>query len=150
MCFATTLHSSGQDTWWSIHVILYNITSSFSSQSSSSLLSSTISSSFCFSCFFSPSSSFSLLLLLILLILPLFLLTRTLSSLLQFILKHVVNLIYVDTDILFLRPIENLDSFFDEFDDKQLAAMSPEHENPNIGWSADYGVTRKCEILTIV
>ncbi|KAM7170241.1 glucoside xylosyltransferase 2 isoform 3-T3 [Macrochelys suwanniensis] len=50
------------------------------------------------------------------------------------ILKDVDSLLYVDTDVLFLRPIDDIWSFLKEFNSTQLAAMAPEHEIPKIGW----------------
>ncbi|CAL1608890.1 unnamed protein product [Knipowitschia caucasica] len=63
------------------------------------------------------------------------------------ILKDVDSLLYVDTDVLFLRPIDDVWSFFTAFNSSQLAAMAPEHEVPKIGWYSRfarhpfYGVT---------
>ncbi|XP_038164875.1 glucoside xylosyltransferase 1-like isoform X1 [Cyprinodon tularosa] len=53
---------------------------------------------------------------------------------LPLILKHVDSLLYVDTDILFLRPVEDIWSLLSQFNVNQLAAMAPEHEEPRIGW----------------
>ncbi|KAK6488235.1 glucoside xylosyltransferase 1-like isoform X1 [Huso huso] len=53
---------------------------------------------------------------------------------LPIILKDVDSLLYVDTDILFLQPVDEMWSFFREFNSTQIAAMAPEHEEPNIGW----------------
>ncbi|XP_053572701.1 glucoside xylosyltransferase 1 isoform X1 [Bombina bombina] len=50
------------------------------------------------------------------------------------ILKDVDSLLYVDTDILFLRPVDDLWSFLKAFNATQIAAMAPEHEEPRIGW----------------
>ncbi|XP_072308000.1 glucoside xylosyltransferase 2 isoform X2 [Eucyclogobius newberryi] len=50
------------------------------------------------------------------------------------ILKDVDSLLYVDTDVLFLRPMDDVWSFFKAFNSSQLAAMAPEHEVPKIGW----------------
>ncbi|XP_064012270.1 glucoside xylosyltransferase 2 isoform X3 [Pogoniulus pusillus] len=50
------------------------------------------------------------------------------------ILKDVDSLLYVDTDVLFLRPIEDIWHMLKEFNSTQLAAMAPEHEIPKIGW----------------
>ncbi|XP_059571780.1 glucoside xylosyltransferase 2 [Alligator mississippiensis] len=50
------------------------------------------------------------------------------------ILKDVDSLLYVDTDVLFLRPIDDIWRFLKEFNSTQLAAMAPEHEIPKIGW----------------
>lgn len=63
------------------------------------------------------------------------------------ILKDVDLLLYVDTDVLFLRPMDDIWSFFKAFNSSQLAAMAPEHEVPKIGWYSRfarhpfYGVT---------
>lgn len=50
------------------------------------------------------------------------------------ILKDVDSLLYVDTDVLFLRPIEDIWKLLRQFNSTQLAAMAPEHEIPKIGW----------------
>ncbi|XP_066554148.1 glucoside xylosyltransferase 2 [Amia ocellicauda] len=50
------------------------------------------------------------------------------------ILREVDSLLYVDTDVLFLRPMDDIWSFLKEFNSTQLAAMAPEHEIPKIGW----------------
>lgn len=65
----------------------------------------------------------------------------------QVILKDVDSLLYVDTDVLFLRPMDDVWSLFKSFNGTQLAAMAPEHEVPKIGWYSRfarhpfYGVT---------
>lgn len=41
---------------------------------------------------------------------------------------------YVDSDILFLQPVDGLWDFLSQFSPSQLAAMSPEHEEPRIAW----------------
>lgn len=57
------------------------------------------------------------------------------------------SLLYVDTDVLFLRPIDDIWSLLKSFNSTQLAAMAPEHEVPKIGWYSRfarhpfYGVT---------
>lgn len=53
---------------------------------------------------------------------------------LPLILKDVDSLLYVDTDILFLRPVEDIWALLSQFDANHLAAMAPEHEEPRIGW----------------
>ncbi|XP_064347851.1 glucoside xylosyltransferase 1 isoform X6 [Camelus dromedarius] len=53
---------------------------------------------------------------------------------LPLILKDVDSLLYVDTDILFLRPIDDIWSLLKKFNSTQIAAMAPEHEEPRIGW----------------
>ncbi|XP_071955139.1 glucoside xylosyltransferase 1-like [Antedon mediterranea] len=50
------------------------------------------------------------------------------------ILKDVDSLLYVDTDILFIQPLDAIWSFFKEFNATQIAALTPEHEIKNIGW----------------
>jgi lipopolysaccharide biosynthesis glycosyltransferase len=52
----------------------------------------------------------------------------------QLILKDVDSVLYVDTDILFLNPVDELWALLSRFDASQLAAMAPEHEEPRIGW----------------
>ncbi|ROL48372.1 Glucoside xylosyltransferase 1 [Anabarilius grahami] len=44
------------------------------------------------------------------------------------------SVLYVDTDILFLRPVEDVWSFLSAFNRSHVAAMAPEHEEPRIGW----------------
>uniref|UniRef100_A0A3P9HPV5 Glucoside xylosyltransferase 1 n=1 Tax=Oryzias latipes TaxID=8090 RepID=A0A3P9HPV5_ORYLA len=53
---------------------------------------------------------------------------------LPLILKEVDSLLYVDTDILFLQPVEDIWALLSLFDSSHLAAMAPEHEEPRIGW----------------
>lgn len=53
---------------------------------------------------------------------------------LPLILKNVDSLLYVDTDILFLQPVEEIWSFLSHFNSSHLAAMAPEHEEPRIAW----------------
>ncbi|XP_013876286.1 glucoside xylosyltransferase 1 isoform X1 [Austrofundulus limnaeus] len=53
---------------------------------------------------------------------------------LPLILKEVDSLLYVDTDILFLQPVENIWALLSRFNTSHLAAMAPEHEEPRIGW----------------
>lgn len=66
---------------------------------------------------------------------------------LKVILRDVDSLLYVDTDVLFLRPMDDIWSLFKSFNATQLAAMAPEHEVPKIGWYSRfarhpfYGVT---------
>ncbi|XP_058502134.1 glucoside xylosyltransferase 1-like isoform X2 [Solea solea] len=57
-----------------------------------------------------------------------------LLSFFQLILKEVDSLLYVDTDILFLNPVEDMWALLSQFNSSQLAAMAPEHEEPRIGW----------------
>lgn len=44
------------------------------------------------------------------------------------------SLLYVDTDILFLQPVEDIWALLSQFNSSHLAAMAPEHEEPRIGW----------------
>ncbi|XP_040216932.1 glucoside xylosyltransferase 2 [Rana temporaria] len=53
---------------------------------------------------------------------------------LPLILQDVDSLLYVDTDVLFLRPLDDIWAFLKKFNETQLAAMAPEHEVPKIGW----------------
>ncbi|XP_062317456.1 glucoside xylosyltransferase 1-like isoform X1 [Osmerus eperlanus] len=53
---------------------------------------------------------------------------------LPLILKDVDSLLYVDTDILFLQPVEEIWSFLSLFNSSHVAAMAPEHEEPRIAW----------------
>ncbi|XP_056429920.1 glucoside xylosyltransferase 1 isoform X2 [Hyla sarda] len=53
---------------------------------------------------------------------------------LPLILKDLDSLLYVDTDIIFLRPVDDIWFFLNEFNSTQIAAMAPEHEEPRIGW----------------
>lgn len=53
---------------------------------------------------------------------------------LPLLLKDVDSLLYVDTDILFLQPVEEIWKLLSEFNSSQLAGMAPEHEEPRIGW----------------
>ncbi|XP_032361587.1 glucoside xylosyltransferase 1 [Etheostoma spectabile] len=53
---------------------------------------------------------------------------------LPLILKDVDSIVYVDSDILFLQPVDHLWAFLSQFNSSQLAAMAPEHEEPRIAW----------------
>lgn len=53
---------------------------------------------------------------------------------LQLILKDIDSIVYVDSDILFLQPMDHLWAFLSKFTPSQLAAMAPEHEEPRIAW----------------
>ncbi|XP_053614084.1 glucoside xylosyltransferase 2-like [Plodia interpunctella] len=50
------------------------------------------------------------------------------------LLPEIDAMIYVDTDTLFLGPIEDLWSYFSKFNSYQLTAMVLEVENPNASW----------------
>ncbi|XP_054656338.1 glucoside xylosyltransferase 1 isoform X3 [Dunckerocampus dactyliophorus] len=53
---------------------------------------------------------------------------------LPLILKDVDSLVYVDSDILFLQPVDRLWAYLSHFNALQLAAVAPEHEEPRIAW----------------
>ncbi|CAG9759993.1 unnamed protein product [Ceutorhynchus assimilis] len=50
------------------------------------------------------------------------------------ILPGVDSLLYMDTDTLFLTPVESIWEYFNKFNRSQMAALAPEHEDSNIGW----------------
>ncbi|RNA32404.1 glucoside xylosyltransferase 1-like isoform X2 [Brachionus plicatilis] len=50
------------------------------------------------------------------------------------ILHQVDSLLYIDTDVLFLTGLEQVWSHFKNFNQTQLAALAPEHEDANMGW----------------
>lgn len=43
-------------------------------------------------------------------------------------------MLYVDTDTLFLSPVKETWDLFYKFNASQIAALSPEHEDRNVGW----------------
>lgn len=50
------------------------------------------------------------------------------------LLKDVDSILYVDTDVLFLRPLEHLWYYFSQMNSSHMAAMTPEHEDFATGW----------------
>lgn len=52
----------------------------------------------------------------------------------QNLLENIDSILYMDTDTLFITPVENVWSHFKKFNSSQMAALAPEHEDPNIGW----------------
>ncbi len=52
----------------------------------------------------------------------------------QEILTDVDDLLYVDTDVLFLTPMEEIWLRFTEFNSSQLAGLTIEAETSNEGW----------------
>lgn len=48
--------------------------------------------------------------------------------------KTIDSVIYIDTDVLFLTNVRNLWRFFRKFNSTQLAGLTPEHEDPSMGW----------------
>lgn len=53
---------------------------------------------------------------------------------LQAILTNVDSVLYLDTDTIFISPPYDTWTFFNKFNSSQIAAVSPEHEDPNVGW----------------
>ncbi|XP_071098181.1 glucoside xylosyltransferase 1-like isoform X2 [Haliotis cracherodii] len=51
-----------------------------------------------------------------------------------YILQRVNKLIYVDTDVIFLSPMEKLWGQFSRFNKSHIAALIPEHRDPSFGW----------------
>ncbi|GFS68649.1 glucoside xylosyltransferase 1 [Nephila pilipes] len=50
------------------------------------------------------------------------------------LLHHIDSLMYVDTDVLFMQPVENLWHHFSKMNNSHLAALCPEHEDFATGW----------------
>ncbi|XP_014372030.2 glucoside xylosyltransferase 1 [Papilio machaon] len=50
------------------------------------------------------------------------------------LIPHIDAMIYVDTDTLFLKPVDELWSEFSKFNDSQISAMAAEDDNPNVSW----------------
>ncbi|XP_043492136.1 uncharacterized protein LOC122517681 [Polistes fuscatus] len=50
------------------------------------------------------------------------------------VLNNTDAVLYMDTDTLFLAPPEKIWDEFKKMNSSQLAALSPEHEDPNTGW----------------
>ncbi|XP_054717429.1 glucoside xylosyltransferase 1-like [Uloborus diversus] len=50
------------------------------------------------------------------------------------LLQHIDSLIYIDTDVLFMRPVENLWQYFSKMNKSHIAALCPEHEDFATGW----------------
>uniref|UniRef100_A0A1B6CX52 UDP-D-xylose:beta-D-glucoside alpha-1,3-D-xylosyltransferase n=2 Tax=Clastoptera arizonana TaxID=38151 RepID=A0A1B6CX52_9HEMI len=50
------------------------------------------------------------------------------------VLPHIDSVLYVDTDTLFLAPLDDIWSYFKAMNSSQMAALAPEHEDPNTGW----------------
>ncbi|KAM6895911.1 glucoside xylosyltransferase 1-like [Xenentodon cancila] len=53
---------------------------------------------------------------------------------LPLILQDIDSIMYVDSDILFLQPVDHLWGLLSQFEPSQLAALAPEHEEPRIAW----------------
>jgi len=54
------------------------------------------------------------------------------------LLTDVDKLLYVDTDILFLRPVEDIWAYFHQFNSTQLAGLAWEHLQQSISWYARF------------
>lgn len=52
----------------------------------------------------------------------------------QTLLSHIDSVIYVDTDTLFLGPVDELWQFFYKFNQSQISGLAIEDDNPNISW----------------
>ncbi|GLV34171.1 shams [Carabus blaptoides fortunei] len=50
------------------------------------------------------------------------------------ILTNIDSILYVDTDTLFLTALETVWEHFYKMNSSQMAALAPEHEDPNVGW----------------
>ncbi|XP_054289330.1 glucoside xylosyltransferase 1-like isoform X1 [Macrosteles quadrilineatus] len=50
------------------------------------------------------------------------------------LLKQYDSVLYVDTDTLFLTQLEDIWQHFHHMNSSQMAALAPEHEDPNTGW----------------
>lgn len=50
------------------------------------------------------------------------------------VLKTTDSILYVDTDVLFISDIADVWNHFKKFNSTHLAALAPEHEDPNMGW----------------
>lgn len=48
--------------------------------------------------------------------------------------KHIDSVLYVDTDTIFLSPVNQIWQLFNQFNSSQIAGLSPEHEDKNVGW----------------
>lgn len=55
-------------------------------------------------------------------------------SLFQELIRDVDSVLYVDTDMLFLSPVENLWRLFKNFNSTQLAGVAVEGEDKATGW----------------
>ncbi|XP_045453273.1 glucoside xylosyltransferase 1-like [Melitaea cinxia] len=50
------------------------------------------------------------------------------------LIPHIDSMIYVDTDTLFLGPVDELWDAFGKFNESQISAMTLEDDNPNVSW----------------
>jgi len=52
----------------------------------------------------------------------------------QDILTNHTNILYVDTDVIFLNELSDVWQHVQQMNASQIAALVPEHEDPNVGW----------------
>lgn len=52
----------------------------------------------------------------------------------QAILTEIDSVLYLDTDTLFIAPVIGVWKFFQNFNSSQIAGLTPEHEDVNVGW----------------
>ncbi|XP_053675771.1 glucoside xylosyltransferase 1 isoform X2 [Anopheles nili] len=50
------------------------------------------------------------------------------------LLHHLDSVLYVDSDTVFLSPVQEIWAMFQNFNTSQFAGMAPEHEDTNAGW----------------
>ncbi|XP_055377804.1 glucoside xylosyltransferase 1 [Condylostylus longicornis] len=50
------------------------------------------------------------------------------------LLQDIDSVLYLDTDTVFLSPVSEIWSLFKDFNATQIAGLSPEHEDKNVGW----------------
>uniref|UniRef100_A0A182Q7K0 UDP-D-xylose:beta-D-glucoside alpha-1,3-D-xylosyltransferase n=1 Tax=Anopheles farauti TaxID=69004 RepID=A0A182Q7K0_9DIPT len=50
------------------------------------------------------------------------------------LLQHLDAVLYVDSDTVFLSPVQEIWAMFQSFNASQFAGMAPEHEDTNAGW----------------
>lgn len=77
------------------------------------------------------------------------------NIILQNLLENIDSILYMDTDTLFLTPVENVWVHFKKFNSSQMAALAPEHEDPNVGWynrfakHPYYGKLGRCPLIIL-
>lgn len=52
---------------------------------------------------------------------------------------HIDSVLYVDSDVLFVTPVESIWNLFKRFNSTQFASMTPEHEAKAVGWYNRFG-----------
>lgn len=56
------------------------------------------------------------------------------KTIFQSLLTNVDSLVYVDTDVIFLSPLEDIWFHFSRFNKTQSVALAPESEDRQTGW----------------